>query len=320
MSRVLQELCLFSSNKTQHLKPTHPQPPRGRFAPTPSGRMHLGNAWVALLAWLQIRQLGGQFILRIEDVDGPRSREEFVTALLTDLRWLGLDWDEGPDVGGPFGPYRQRDRQEKYDDAIRTLVRDGRVYPCYCSRSDLLRAASAPHGLAAEGPVYPGTCRDLTPEEREEKARRKRPSLRFRVPDEPVEFADLVLGQQHFPPGWGGDFIIQRADGITAYQLAVVVDDAAMGITHVLRGADLIDSTPRQVWLYEALGLPKPWFAHVPLVTDGHGQRLSKRHKSLTLAALREAGVTSERVIGQLAYWAGITDTVEDVRPADLVG
>ncbi|WP_067929410.1 tRNA glutamyl-Q(34) synthetase GluQRS [Alicyclobacillus shizuokensis] len=293
---------------------------RGRFAPTPSGRLHIGNALVALLAWLQVRQAGGEFVLRIEDIDRPRCREEYVADLLTDLRWLGLDWDEGPDVGGPYGPYRQRDRSQHYEEALAQLEAGGWLYPCFCSRTDLARAASAPHGLAAEGPAYPGTCRHLSAAERIAKAQQKRPALRFHVPDDAVEFHDVILGKQRFQAGAGGDFIVRRADSFFAYQLAVVVDDAAMRITDVLRGADLLDSTPRQVWLYEALGWPVPRFAHAPLVTDAAGRRLSKREKSLHLAALREAGVPPERVVGQLAYWAGLIDRLEDVRPGELMG
>ncbi|GGJ06917.1 glutamyl-Q tRNA(Asp) synthetase [Alicyclobacillus cellulosilyticus] len=292
---------------------------RGRFAPTPSGWLHLGNAWTALWAWLHARQANGSFILRMEDIDLPRCKPEYAAQILDDLRWLGLDWDEGPDVGGPFAPYAQRARSRLYLDALARLRRDGRLYPCFCSRAELLAIARAPHGLGSEGPAYPGTCRRLTPAEQADRARRKRPAWRFAMPDAPISFDDLVLGPQSFPPGAGGDFIVERADGVIAYQLAVVVDDAAMAVTHVVRGADLLDSTPRQIWLYDALGLPAPRFAHVPLLLGPDGRRLAKRDATLTLPGLRAHGVAPERVVGLLAHCAGLSETPEPLRPADLL-
>lgn len=293
---------------------------RGRFAPTPSGLMHIGNARTALLAWLQVRAAGGVFLLRIEDIDEPRSKPGYAARIPGDLRWLGLDWDEGPDVGGPFGPYVQSKRKALYLDALDELSRKGKLYPCYCSRAELMAVASAPHGLASEGPVYPGTCRSLPPELARQKAERKTPSLRFAVPAAPLAYMDEAAGPQSFPPGAGGDFIVRRADGILAYQLAVTVDDAAMGITDVLRGWDLLDSTPRQIWLYEALGLPVPRFAHVPLLYGPDGVRLSKRHGAVSLAAIREAGTRPETLIGLLAYWSGLITRPEPVKPSELVG
>lgn len=292
---------------------------RGRFAPTPSGLLHIGNVWTALLAWLQIRHAGGDFVLRVEDLDQPRSRPVYREQALVDLRWLGLDWDEGPDVGGLHRPYDQSARLERYDAALQHLRQTGRLYPCYCSRAELLAMASAPHGLSSEGPAYLGTCRSLTAEERDAKAMLKDPSLRFLVDELPLSFDDLVQGEQNFPPGMGGDFVVQRADGIIGYQLAVVVDDAAMGITDVLRGADLLDSTPRQLMLYEALGYAPPTFAHVPLVLGVDGERLAKRNRSTTVVGLREAGVSPEQVIGCLGYLAGLLDRPEPVRAAELV-
>jgi len=293
---------------------------RGRFAPTPSGHLHIGNARTALLAWLQVRAAGGQFVLRMEDIDKPRSRPALAEEILTDLRWLGLDWDEGPDVGGPYGPYVQSAREDLYQAALARLEQEGWLYPCYCSRAQIQAIASAPHGLASEGPVYPGTCRNLTPEERAQRAAAgKPPSLRFALPDEPLSFVDGVAGPQEVPPGSGGDFVVKRADGIFAYQLAVVVDDAAMAITDVLRGADLLDSTPRQIWLYRALGLPVPRFAHVPLLYGPDGQRLSKRHGAVAVAAMRAAGTPPEEVVGYLAYLSGLLERPEPVRPAELV-
>lgn len=292
---------------------------RGRFAPTPSGELHIGNARTALLAWLHIRHAGGQFVLRMEDIDKPRSRPELARGIVSDLRWLGLDWDEGPDVGGPYAPYEQSAREALYEEALRRLVADGRVYPCYCSRAELAAIASAPHGLTSEGPAYPGTCRSLTAVERAARAAAKTPSLRFAMPERPCAFDDMAAGRQLFAAGAGGDFVVRRADGIIAYQLAVVVDDAAMGITDVLRGWDLLDSTPRQLALYEALGWPAPRFAHVPLLYGADGQRLAKRHGAVSLPALRAAGARPERVVGCLAYASGLLDRPEPATPAELV-
>jgi glutamyl-tRNA synthetase len=292
---------------------------RGRFAPTPSGMLHIGNARTALLAWLQTRQAGGSFVLRMEDIDRPRSRPEIATAILEDLRWLGLLWDEGPDCGGPYSPYTQSEREGLYQEALDRLASAGALYPCYCSRAELQAIASAPHGLVSEGSAYPGTCRHLTPAERAERAARKQPSLRFRMPVAPTEFVDLVQGPQRFPGGAGGDFVVRRADGIWGYQLAVVVDDGAMGVTHVLRGADLLDSTPRQIRLYEALGLPVPVFAHVPLLLGPDGNRLAKRHGAVSVAAMRAAGTPPERVIGYLAFLSGLLDRPEPVKAAELI-
>lgn len=292
---------------------------RGRFAPTPSGLMHVGNAMSALLSWLHIRSAGGQFVLRIEDIDGPRSKPEFTRHIIEDLLWLGLDWDEGPGVDGPYSPYIQSLRLELYEAALLRLQSAGRVYPCYCSRAELAAVASAPHGLASEGPAYPGTCRLLGQQAREEKSRVKRPSLRFAVPEEPLQFQDGITGTQQFPAGAGGDFIVRRADGIFAYQLAVVVDDAAMGITDVLRGNDLLDSTPRQIWLYQALGLPAPRFAHLPLLVNRDGNKLSKRLGLSSLSAIRQAGVSAEALLGWLGYWSGQLDRPEPVTAQELV-
>ncbi|HLO04347.1 MAG TPA: tRNA glutamyl-Q(34) synthetase GluQRS [Symbiobacteriaceae bacterium] len=292
---------------------------RGRFAPTPSGLLHIGNARTALLAWLQVRQAGGQFLLRMEDIDRPRSRADVAEQILVDLRWLGLHWDEGPDVGGPVGPYTQNGRLNLYEEALERLEAKGLLYPCFCSRAELLAVASAPHGLASEGPAYPGTCRSLSPAERAAKALTKQPSLRFRMPDEGTAFDDLAQGAQSFPGGAGGDFVVRRADGIWGYQLAVVLDDGLMGITDVLRGADLLDSTPRQIRLFEALGLPVPRFAHVPLLLGPDGARLAKRHGAVSVTAMRAAGTAPERVIGYLGFISGLLDRPEPVTAAELV-
>ncbi|MDN4066963.1 tRNA glutamyl-Q(34) synthetase GluQRS [Paenibacillus vini] len=292
---------------------------RGRFAPTPSGDMHLGNAKIALLSWLQMRAAGGVFILRVEDIDIQRSKPEITERILEDLRWLGLDWDEGPGTDPAGGPYWQSQRGSYYEEALRKLQEAGRLYPCYCSRAELLAVAGAPHGLSSEGAPYPGTCRSLSLEERQEREARKTPSLRFAIGNEPVRFLDGIFGPQSFPPGSGGDFVVRRADGMYSYQLAVTVDDALMGITDVLRGGDLLDSTSRQLELYTALGYTPPAFAHAPLLLGEDGRRLAKRHGDLGLASLRAAGTRPEAVIGWLAYISGLIDRFEPVAAVELI-
>lgn len=292
---------------------------RGRFAPTPSGLLHIGNAFTALAAWLQIRQAGGEFVLRIEDIDKARSRRAYAEQQQQDLLWLGIDWDEGPLVGGPCAPYEQSRRERLYEEALDRLQQAGRLYPCFCSRSELAQIGSAPHGLASEGAGYPGTCRTLSAEERLAQAAKKAPALRFTMPPHALPFHDALAGPQACPGEAPGDFVVKRADGMFSYQLAVTVDDAAMGITDVLRGADLLDSTPRQLALYEALGLKAPDFAHVPLLVDASGRRLAKRDDALTLAALREAGTAPERLLGALAHLAGWIDRPEPVTARELI-
>lgn len=292
---------------------------RGRFAPSPTGEMHLGNAWTALLAWLQIRQLGGKMVLRVEDLDPSRSRPEYIELLIKDMRWLGLDWDEGPDVGGPFIPYCQNDRRLLYDNALEKLQFNGDIYPCYCTRAELHSVATAPH-FGEQEHVYPGTCRRLDDEQRLAKETQRRPALRLAIRDETVIFEDGLHGRivQNIKHSCG-DFVVRRSDGIHAYQLAVVVDDGLMEISHVLRGDDLLDSTPRQLLLYRQLGLVAPNFTHIPLLYGVDGHRLSKRHSSLSLASLRIRKVNAERVIGYLAWKAGLLNTWEEVQAQDLI-
>ena len=299
------------------------QNPRGRFAPSPSGRMHLGNAWTALLAWLDIRKLGGTMVLRMEDLDPDRSKAEFADGLLEDLHWLGLNWDEGPDRPGTFAPYNQSKRFDLYQAAFEALVQKGLVYPCFCSRTQLRSVASvvsAPHAGEFE-PVYSGRCARLSAREQQElKAGKRMPAYRLRVGTAEIAFEDLVFGRQTQPLQQScGDFVIRRSDGVYAYQLAVVVDDAAMEIDRILRGADLLASTPRQIYLWQLLGFQPPEFIHVPLLMGADGSRLSKRQGSLAIAALRRSGVRPEQVIGQLAAWAGLIEQPELLRPAELI-
>lgn len=299
--------------------------PVGRFAPSPTGLLHLGNAWSFLLAWLAARSQGGRIILRQEDIDPARSRQEWKEGIERDLLWLGLDWDEGPE--GAHAPYSQSLCGGFYEGAVKTLSARGLVYPCYCTRRELRLLAGAPHGaadgLGDAGAAYPGTCRHLTPGQRAEReAAGKRASLRLRCPDGEagaVEFDDLVLGRQrHTLDSCGGDFVLQRSDGVWAYQLAVVVDDMRMGVTQVVRGEDILLSTPRQLLLYSLLGGTPPAYAHIPLLHDAQGERLAKRHRSLSLACLREQGCRPEYLVGWLARAAGLRGSAAPVSPAEL--
>lgn len=292
---------------------------RGRFAPSPTGAMHLGNARTALLAWLAARAAGAEVVLRIEDLDQARVVAGAEARLLDELRFLGLDWDEGPDVGGRHAPYRQSERQTRYDQAIDVLLAAGHAYPCACSRADIARAASAPHGEDG-GPRYPGTCAGLPPALVHERARAagRTPSVRFRGQSARQPFRDALHGDCDPLPAGIDDFVIRRADGIAAYHLAVVVDDAAMGIEQVVRGDDLLSSTPRQLALYRALGAPPPCHAHVPLVLSPGGGRLAKRTRPASLGDLRAQGVSSARIVGALAASAGLIDRAAEIRPAEL--
>ena len=293
---------------------------RGRLAPSPTGRMHLGNAFAFLLAWLAARADRGEVVLRLEDIDPDRARPEFAVEILRDLRWLGLDWDEGPDLPGTCGPYEQSARLAAYAEALKRLERAGHVYPCFCTRKELRSLASAPH--AGDGsPIYPGTCRGLNPDDRETLLRQGRqPALRLRCDDVSIAFDDLLAGPQQLSlHGCGGDFALRRSDGVFAYQLAVVLDDIAMDITQVVRGDDILSSTPRQIFLYRLLGAPSPQYAHLPLVLDHLGERLAKRHNSLTLDALRTMGVSAPAITGYLAWRAGFIETPRPCAPQDLL-
>lgn len=290
---------------------------RERFAPSPTGDLHLGGAYVALAAFLRARATGGAFVVRMEDLDPPRVVPGAAERILDDLAWLGLAWDEGPRVGGPFGPYEQSRRGDRYEAALAALAARGLVYPCTCTRAEIARAASAPHA-GEEGPRYPGTCRDP--------ARRKegRPAaLRLRVPDEIVHFVDAIAGPRSENVAESvGDFVLRRADGVASYQLAVVVDDLEMHIDEVVRGDDLLPSTARQVLLARLLSREPPAWVHLPLVLGPDGERLAKRHQSRfrgsTVAELRAAGVTAGEIVGTLAAALGVIASAGGAQPSAL--
>jgi glutamyl/glutaminyl-tRNA synthetase len=273
---------------------------RGRLAPSPTGLLHIGHARTFWIAAQRAMDRKGVLILRNEDLDPQRSRPEFARAMLEDLRWLGIHWTEGPDCGGEYGPYAQSERRAQYLQTWERLRDGGFIYPCTCSRKDLVTAPSAPNDLDDE-PIYPGRCRL-----RNDAADFSEPAgvnWRFRVPDgEEISFVDLNLGAQRYVAGQDfGDFVIWRRDDVPSYQLAVVVDDAAMRITEVVRGADLLKSTARQLLLQRALKLPTPSHFHCELLRDSSGARLAKRHDALSIRHLREAGMSPEAVV-ELAF------------------
>jgi len=274
-----------------------PSPPRpryrGRLAPSPTGYLHLGHARTFWSAQSRACAQGGTLILRNDDLDRDRCKPEFVAAMYEDLKWFGFEWSEGPDCGGEFAPYSQSERTQFYRAALEQLRGGGFIYPCTCSRKDIAAAARAPHAEDDNEPMYPGTCR---PKPSHHQQSTNRFSWRFRVPDgETLSFVDGQLGPQQFVAGKDfGDFVVWRPDDVSAYQLASVVDDAAMKITEVVRGADLLKSTARQMLLYRALNLVPPQFYHCPLLTDATGQRLAKRHDALSLRTLRLRGESPE--------------------------
>ena len=286
------------------------RPVVGRLAPSPTGALHLGNARTFLLAWLSARSRGGTLLLRIEDIDGPRVKPESTAQAIEDLRWLGLDWDGEP--------VAQSARLDRYRAAADRLVAQGRAYPCVCTRSEIEEAASAPHEAGDDGPVYPGTCRGRFPDLATARAATGRePALRFRVDVAAVPFDDGFAGAQQGRVR--GDFVVQKRDGGPAYQLAAVVDDAAQGVTEVLRADDLLPSTPRQLLLYRALSLQPPSFAHVPLVVGHDGMRLAKRHGDTSLRHLRERGASAEAVVGFLARTCGLRATAAPCSARELI-
>jgi glutamyl-tRNA synthetase len=295
-------------------------PMRVRFAPSPTGQLHVGNARTALFNWLLARGHGGSFIVRIEDTDVARSTRESEHAILQDLRWLGLDWDEGPGVQGPTGPYRQSERLHVYRPYADRLLSAGQAYPCFCTIAELDAERQA---AVAEGrpSLYAGTCRRLSPARAQARiAAGERPAIRFRVPaDRDVVFEDQVRGEVRFPIGVIGDPVIVRADGTPAYNFAVVIDDALMGITHVVRGEDHVSNTPRQILLYEALGFTPPVFAHLALVMAPDHSPLSKRHGATSVAEFRAKGYLPEALVNYLALigWSP-GDDVELLPMAEL--
>ena len=270
--------------------------PVGRFAPTPSGRMHLGNVFAALIAWASVRSRGGEMVLRMEDLDTQRTSVEYASQLRADLAWLGLDYDrETPP---------QSQRSEVYDRYFERLRELGLLYPCYCTRSQL-HSVNAPH-LSDGTYVYPGTCRDLSEEMRA--AMNRPPAWRVRVPDRQWEFCDLVQGEYRLNLATDcGDMVVRRADGVYVYQLAVTVDDGEAGVTEVVRGMDLLSSAPRQMYLQELFGFPHPAYGHVPMLLAPDGRRLSKRDRDLDLGQLQK-WVSAQEVIGTLAYSAGLIE------------
>ncbi|HEY3595663.1 MAG TPA: tRNA glutamyl-Q(34) synthetase GluQRS [Polyangiaceae bacterium] len=276
---------------------------RGRFAPSPTGDLHLGSAASALVNWLWVRSSGGALVLRVEDTDTPRVRADVEGRQLEDLRWLGLDWDEGPDVGGAVGPYRQSERRALYEAAIADLAWRGLTYYCDCSRADIARVASAPHP-GDEGPRYPGTCREFGMAQRDF---RRAPAVRLAVPRGEILVDDMLQSLVTEDVNAAvGDFVLQRGDGVFAYQLAVVVDDLAMGITHVIRGADLLSSTARQMLLCELLGESPPRYAHHAMVLASGGERLAKRAAGRSLRDERAAGASPEAVVARVAGALGL--------------
>lgn len=312
----------------------------GRLAPSPTGAQHVGNARTYLLAWLSARSQQGRVLLRIEDIDSPRVKPWAVQQALDDLRWLGLDWDEGPDRPAPVSPtaafapqrYIQTQRLELYTAALETLKARELVYPCTCSRRDIESAASAPHA-GQEGPVYPGTCAGRSVQDapscadrpfawrlRADQAARWLSGVAGNAPGLNWSYHDRYAGEQHADVVRDlGDFVVAKGDGKPAYQLAVVVDDHEMGVTEVVRGDDLIPSTFRQLLLYGVFGWQPPQFAHVPLVVGPDGRRLAKRHGDTRISLLREAGVSAERLVGFLAWTCGLQEKPEPATPRALV-
>lgn len=302
--------------------------PRGRFAPSPTGPMHVGGARTALAAWLSVRSRSGLLVWRVEDLDPPRVVPGMAEAHRRDLAWLGLDWDEGPEVGGPHVPYLQSERGPLYEAALARLEAAGRLFPCRVSRKELQTLATAPHGALHDmGEIpYPATLRppaaDIEPGWLENLLRTDRAdsAVRFQVEKKLVVFQDRIQGEIAEQVDQSvGDFVLRRRDGLWAYQLAVVVDDLAMGIDDVVRGADLLASTARQIQLIEALGGNRPAYAHVPLLVNARGEKLSKRDVGLALAALRDAGIAPERVVGYLAFSLGLLAEPIACRPQDLL-
>lgn len=295
-------------------------PVRVRFAPSPTGHLHVGNARTALFNWLFARQAGGVMVLRIEDTDVERSEARFEGQLLDDLKWMGLDWDEGPDVGGPHAPYRQSDRLPVYREHAERLLRENKAYLCFCSQEELERDRA--EKLAAHlPPIYSGKCRALDPAQAQgRRAAGEAAAIRLRIPEHPIRFHDIVHGPVEFSNEVVSDPIILRSSGMPVYNYVVVVDDALMDITHVIRGDDHLSNTPKQVALYEALGWPVPEFAHLSTILGSDRERLSKRHGATSIANFRDMGVLPEALMNYLALlgWAPSGGTREIFTPQEL--
>lgn len=282
---------------------------RGRFAPSPSGRMHLGNIWSGLLAWLSARSAGGEMVLRLEDLDPDRCTRAWCDQVMRDLEWLGLTWDNEP--------VYQSERTEVYAQAFHTLEEQGLIYPCYCTRAERL-AASAPHRSDGQT-IYDGRCSRLTEGEREVLSQTRRPAWRVKVGQESITFCDLLQGEYKEELKTDcGDFILRRSDGVYAYQLAVVVDDAAMGVNQVVRGSDLLSSTPRQIYLQRLLGLKEPEYGHVPLLLSADGRRLAKRDRDQELGEL-QSRYTAPELLGRLAHLAGLIPEPAPITAQELI-
>lgn len=291
---------------------------KGRFAPTPSGSLHLGNIFCCLLAWLSAKSKGGQIVLRIEDLDTARCPRVNADKLATDLEWLGLTWDEGAYTENTTVEYFQSQRFDIYHQYFEQLQKQNAIYPCFCSRNEL-HAVNAPH-LSDGRIIYPGTCYHLSPEERLQKEKTRRPAYRLHVPDKDIFFTDGNYGSQTFNLAKeNGDFIVRRSDGVYAYQLAVTVDDALMGVTEVVRGWDLLSSSPLQIYLYSLLGLQVPSFTHVPLLVAQDGRRLAKRDHDMDIAMMRKEYSSPEPIIGYVAFLAGQLKKPEPITVADLL-
>lgn len=286
---------------------------KGRFAPSPTGYIHLGNVWIALLSYISTRQQKGTYVVRMEDIDLQRSKRELGEALLDDLEWLGFEWDEGPRIGGSESTYWQSERQDYYANVLECLALEKLIYPCFCNRARLQSIASAPH-VGEVVHRYDGHCRHIDEKKVKTLSAEKDPSLRLSIDSCEIEFTDRWQGVQHIHlEGELDDYVLRRSDGMYAYNLAVVLDDIAMGITEVIRGDDLLDTTGQQIYLYKTLqqclhskNIKVPSYGHAPLLIDSEGHRLSKRQKSITVRELRDNQWSANRIVGELAIAGGL--------------